>query len=50
MDELLLDELINDMTEIFDHTAGETKHLAHHVREHLRRVRQKGRCYEALDN
>lgn len=38
MDRQLLEELINDMTEIFDHSAGETKHLAQHVREQLKRM------------
>ena len=42
MNKQLLEELINDMTEIFDHSAGETKHLAHHVREQLERILQDG--------
>jgi hypothetical protein len=35
MDKILLTELIDDMTDIIEHTAGETKEIARNVRCHL---------------
>lgn len=35
MDKILLAELIIDMEDVVEHTAGETKHLAYNVKRHL---------------
>lgn len=35
MEKQLLKEMIEDMDDIINHTAGETKAIAHHVRYHL---------------